>query len=335
MRITKDLLLKYAQETVKSRLRGEMDIHAVYLTGSVLSDSPLLGGTTDIDMVFVHKFQVTVPHECKRLTPEVSLDIVHKLREDYDEHRQLRLDPWMGYPLTNFHILLHDTDHWLEFIQAGVSADFHRPDNVLARVNTLFDEAREHWFTLTQSPQDLYTDWLQQYLETLALAANSVAGLIGPPLTRRRFLMDFNERVQTLGVSKVLAGFIGLLGFADIQKDSLVEWTDAFENDLDFIAENDTAPVHLLSCRHRYYIDSIMALTESSSPEQALWPLLRTWLDVRRASLKPLPESEVWEKFLDALGLTSETRSQKLEALDAYLDTLELMIETWARTYES
>ena len=35
MRITKDLLHKYAIETVKQRQRSEPDLHAVYLTGSV------------------------------------------------------------------------------------------------------------------------------------------------------------------------------------------------------------------------------------------------------------------------------------------------------------
>jgi len=334
MRITQELLLKYAQETVKRRLRGEMDLHAVYLTGSVLSDSPLLGGTTDIDMVFVHKFQVTDARECKKLTPEISLDIVHKLRNEYEAHKQLRLDPWVGYPLTNYHILVHDTDHWLEFIQSGVSANFHQPDIVLARVNGMFGAARDRWFDLVQAPTEVYPDWLDQYLEILTLAANAVTGLIGPPLTRRRFLMDFSERVETLGIPKVLAGFTGLLGCSNLKKDNLVEWTDAFQKDLITLAENGSAPVHLLPCRHRYYVNAIRAMTESRSPEQALWPLLRTWLDVQKALQKTTPQSEVWEECLKSLSLTGETCSEKLEALDAYLDTLDLVIETWAKTYE-
>lgn len=335
MRITQDLLLKYAQDTVKRRLRGEIDLHAVYLTGSVLSDSPLLGGTTDIDLVFVHKFQVAVERECERLTPEVSLDIIHKLRDDYEEHKQLRLDPWMGYPLTKNHILLYDTDHWLEFIQSSVSANFHRPDIVLARVNAMFNEARDRWFDLMQSPPESYPDWLHQYLETLALAANAITGLIGPPLTRRRFFIDFTKRITALGIPKILAGFIDLLGFVNVQKDTLTGWTAALESDLDFISENESAPVHLLPCRHRYYIDSIRAIAENHSPEQAFWPLFRTWLDVQHSSPGPTPESDSWSNCLETLGLTHETCSQKLDALDAYLDTLELVIETWAKTYES
>lgn len=35
MRITKDLLHKYAKETVKRRQRSELDLHAAYLKGSL------------------------------------------------------------------------------------------------------------------------------------------------------------------------------------------------------------------------------------------------------------------------------------------------------------
>lgn len=335
MRITQDLLRKYAQETVKRRQRSELDLHAAYLTGSILGNSPLLGGTTDIDLVFVHKFNIPVERECERLTPEVSLDIVHKLREDYDQHKQLRLNPWMGYPLTNNHILVFDTEHWLEFIQAGVSANFHSGDNVLARVRSLFTAARDSWYALMQSPPESHTEWLHQYFETLSLAANAVAGLIGPPLTRRRFIMDFTERVETLGTPKVLAGFIGLLGYTDSQKDILLECISAFEGDLSFLVETAAPPVHLLPCRHRYYLDAIQALAESDLPEQALWPLLRTWLDVQIVSTKPSPGKGIWESLLQSLNLTKESCYQKIEALDAYLDSLEVVIESWANTYGS
>ena len=333
MRITQELLLKYAQETVKRRQRGEMDLHAAYLTGSVLSDSPLLGGSTDIDLVFVHKFQIRVARECERLTPEVSLDIHHKLREGYDEHKQLRVDPWMGYPLTKNHILLFDTDHWLEFIQAGVSANFHRPDNVLARVNTMFSAARDNWFDLMQSPPMTHHEWLHQYFDTLELAANAVAGLIGPPLTRRRFLIEYAQRLDNLGVPKVFAGFVGLLGFNPTQQDNLAEWTTVFESDLLSLAENESVPMNLKPCRHHYYTNAIRTLSASDSPEQALWPLLLTWLEVHLASSKPTPGVKIWESCLESLNLTEKAYSQKIEALDAYLDTLEVVIEAWADAY--
>ncbi len=90
MRITNSMLHKFAQETVSQRVRTEPDLHAAYLTGSLLGESPLLGGTTDIDLVLVHKYQAPVEREVQALTPEVSLDIYHKTKIEYDEHRQFR-----------------------------------------------------------------------------------------------------------------------------------------------------------------------------------------------------------------------------------------------------
>ncbi|MFN2302685.1 MAG: hypothetical protein ACK2TV_03045, partial [Anaerolineales bacterium] len=189
MRFTRSILHQYAQETVRQRERTEPDLHAAYLVGSLLDPEPLLGGTTDIDVILVHKYQAPVERETLAITPEVSLDLFHRTRNDYEQHRQFRRDPWMGYPLTFNHILLFDTDHWLEFIQASVSAEFHRVDNVLARVNTLSSTARASWFTLIQNTTLPHQEWLRNYLEILSLAAIAIAGLIGAPLTTRRFLV--------------------------------------------------------------------------------------------------------------------------------------------------
>ncbi len=333
MRITQELLLKSARETVKQRQRSEPDLHAAYLTGSVLGDSPLLGGVTDIDLVLVHKYQIPMEREALALTGDVSLDILHKRQEDYSQHRQLRQDPWMGYPLTRNHILLFDSAHWLEFIQASVSADFHRPDNVLARVQSFLNAAREGWFSLVQTPPDTHSEWLDRYLENLALAANAIAGLLGPPLTTRRFLVTFNQRVHTLGVPNLLAGFLGLLGFSEEDRGALTRWLEGCESDFDHLLETAVPPTHLTNCRKRYYLEGMRALIEGETPDQALWPLIRIWLDLQLAMPKPSPGLEAWQDCLTALNLTEAQSDQKTEALDAYLDTLEINLESWAEIY--
>ncbi len=333
MRITNSMLHKFAQETVSQRVRTEPDLHAAYLTGSLLGESPLLGGTTDIDLVLVHKYQAPVEREVQALTPEVSLDIYHKTKIEYDEHRQFRKDPWMGYPLTFNHILLFDTDHWLEFVQSSVSAHFHHGDNVLARVSKLSSAAREQWFSLLRNPAQTYLEWLNRYMEVLSLAANSVAGLIGPPLTRRRFLIAFKNCADALGVPKIVMGLYGLLGLSPDQEEALGPWIDAFQQDFDHLQETGTPPVHLSPCRRAYYFDAIEALAASDDPLQAGWPLLHTWLDIRLTSPKSLPGDEAWQNCLETLELTEESAEQKIEALDAYLDSMDLVIENWSNKY--
>ena len=333
MRITKDLLHKFAQEVAKQRQHDEPDIHAAYLTGSLLSDQPLLGGATDIDMVLVHKYQAPIERETQSLTQEISLDIVHKKQEDYEQYRQLRQDPWVGYPLTHYHILLFDTDHWLEFLQASISADFHKPENVFARVNALSNAARTNWFELVQSDFETHLSWLNCYMESLALAANAVCGLIGPPLTTRRFMMTFQERVEDLGVPHLLAGLTGLLGYSEESESTLSEWVNTFEIDYMNIQNTSTSPPHLSSCRQGYYVDALQSLVQSGDPKQALWPLLRTWLDLQLLPGGTSQDLNGWKACLTELNLTETQTSQKAEALDAYLDTVEVVIESWSKAY--
>ena len=333
MRITKELLHKFARETVKQRQRSEPDLHAAYLTGSVLQESPLLGGITDIDLVLVHKYQTPVVRETLALTGDISLDIFHKRQEEYEQHRHLRQDPWMGYPLTHYHIRLFDTNHWLEFIQSSVNADFHRPDNVLARVNLFLNAAREGWFSLIQTPSESHVEWLNQFLMVLAHSANAIAGLIGSPLTTRRFLLTFNQRVHTLGVPQLITGFLGLLGFSEENRGSLAAWHAGCEKDYRHMLETSVPPTHLTKCRQRYYLEGIRALIQGETPDQAIWPLLRIWLDLHRTMPEPSPGREAWKDCLSSLNLTETQTDQKTEALDAYLDTLEINLETWAEIY--
>ncbi len=69
----------------------------IYLTGSLLSGSPLLGGTTDIDLVFVHTSTPAFPREeVVRLSDEVHLDIAHFSQTIFHQPRHLRVDPWVG-----------------------------------------------------------------------------------------------------------------------------------------------------------------------------------------------------------------------------------------------
>jgi hypothetical protein len=330
MRLTDDLLHKFALDAVKTRSRNEPDIHAAYLTGSILTNEALLGGAADIDIVLIHRYQITTEREVEAITPEVSLDIQHVLKDAYEPHRKLRQDPWLGYPLTQPKIMLHDTNHWFEFIQAGVSADFQSAENVLARSNLQLTAARENWMKLLKSAPKSQVLWIQQSLNILALAANAVAGLIGPPLTTRRFLVNFREQALTLGAPAVLADFIGLLGNLEVSQEQLRNWTDAFDGELSK-ASGQPLPVDLHPCRHAYYLNAIRALMLGDAPEEALWPLLKAWTDLNSAV--STPPSEAWLDCLDALQLNKEHLDQKAEALDAFLDNVELVLETWANTY--
>ncbi len=333
MRITKDLLHQFATDTVKQHRRSEPDIHAAYLMGSLLSETPLLGGTTDIDLVLVHKYYAPTERETASLTPEVSVDILHKTLADFEEPRQFRQNAQIGYPLTYNHILLYDSDHWLEFLQSCVTAGFHRADNVLARVNVMLASARDLWRGLYTLPEENHLVWLDQFLRSLALSADAIAGLIGPPLTTRRFMTTLNQRMEELGTPDAWDGFCGLLGCLGELDHKYRDWIDAFEKDLVHLADTISPPPHLAPCRQNYYVHGIRALAQNEGHNNPVWPLLRTWLDIQLALPEQSPGYETWQDLVSTLNITQDVREGKTRALDAYLDRIEVLIEAWSDAY--
>ncbi len=333
MRIKKEFLLKAARDIVTQRTRSEPDLHAAFLMGSILEDEPLLGGTTDIDIMFVHKYFAPFERETLPLIPELSLDIYHKTLDDYGQLRDLRKDAWMGYPVTNTQIILLDTDHWLEYVQSSVGAEFHRSDNVQARVHTLLSAARNGWLKLIQDEANNPLQWLDTFLNALALGAHAISGLIGPPLPTRRFSVKLKEQTENLGVPAVWTGFCGLLGCLAMGEFDEEPWLSAFEEDFNHITETTSPPVHLSACRQAYYFRGLRALSNSDDSITTVWPLLRTWLDIQLALPAPSPRFEDWSHFIESLNLTEAFHDNKVEALDSYLDSLEILIESWAETY--
>jgi hypothetical protein len=333
MRITAESLLKIAGDYVSRRTRQERDLLAVYLAGSLLTDNPVLGGTADIDLFFVHINPPAVEREVERLTDDVHLDINHSSRDLYRNTRSLRLDPWLG-PLINQCKILHDPQHFLDFTQAGVRAQFDRPDNVAARSRRLYEQARQAWLGFQLQPPESGARGLSAYLQTLSNTANAVALLIGPPLTERRFLLQFSERAAALQRPGLYAGLLGLLGVPHTNVDLLRGWTQAWQNDfrkLHSLSEPDL-PVNLHPARLNYYLRSFEAFLEHELPNAAaLWPMLVTWTKMAALLQAHSAPAASWEDALSTLGLGGEALSERLEALDAYLDSVEETIENWAQ----
>jgi hypothetical protein len=134
MRINREILLRVARETAQKRAMSDPELVAAYLTGSLCSEAPFLGNATDVDIVFVHQEPQKVRREILPLTADVHLDIVHNPRSLYEKPKELRIDPWLGPELYD-PIPLYVTQHFFEFVQAGVRAEYHDPANVMARAS--------------------------------------------------------------------------------------------------------------------------------------------------------------------------------------------------------
>lgn len=330
MRITREKLLKLAQTQVALRVMQNRRLICIYLTGSMLDESPLLGGSADIDLFFVHDTPPPQPREIVPLSEEVHLDIAHVSQEQFQQPRSLRRDPWLGGYLCQNPIVLHDRGHWFEFVQAGVCAHFYRPENVLLRVQPLLDSARQGWLELHGGGISDFAEQMGRYLQALEQTGNAIACLSGPPLTERRFLMQFPQRTRAIGRPELSAGLVSLLsGGAELPaEEEAPRWFGAWQTALADAGSTNTCPLALHPARLAYYTRAVQALW-AEMPAAALWIVLRTWC----AALRCLPDGHSARPALETLcaELSLNPLQERLEALDVYLDTVEEIIERWAK----
>lgn len=331
MRITRDTLLKIARDTAAQRVKVTRRVLCIYLTGSCLQGEALLGGSSDIDLVMVEDGQPLQAREIVRLNDEISLDIAHYAQDDFSHPRQLRVNPWLGPILYNKPLVLHDSNHWFDYIQASTGAQFLQPDNVLARARQLAETARQGWLdlslgTLSDHPRRVYA-----YYKALENAGNAIASLSGVPLTERRFLLQIPQRaaaIQQTDLSAVLMNLAG--GNTEVSDADWHSWASAWEAALAAVATTASCPVRLQPARKDYYTRAAASLWEAH-PIAAFWILARTW----SLAAAHLPEGSEHRSAMDpvlhAVGLDEEHIEARLEGLDACLDRVEEALDHWAQ----
>ncbi len=326
MRITRETLIRIAKETAQKRALADRGLVAAYLTGSLLGPDPFLGSTTDIDIVFVHAGEPEVRREIQAVTAEVHLDIRHNPRREYDKPKELRLHPWLGPELYD-PMPLYVTQHFFEFVQAGVRDRFLEPASVLARSRLTAEHARQIWSGL-QSDQKSGPEFLLDYLRAVSHAANAVALLSGLPLAERRFLLQFPPRAEAVGRPGMAAGLLGLLGGGHLEvgvlSGFLSEWEKAF---LD-AAGRPGVDARIAAPRLGYYRRAFEALLAGDSPQAIWWPLLFTW--TLAASVLPPTRQSKWGSACEQAGLAAESLPERLNALDFFIDSLDELLDDFA-----
>ena len=330
MRVNRATLLKIANDTTKRSARQDRSIFGAYLCGSLLGDRYLIGGTTDIDLTFIHTGPVEKPREIIRLTDEIHLDIAHYDQKSFRDPRQLRVDPWLGPTIFDCQVL-YDPQHFVDFTQASVRGQFHRADYVLERSRKGVDAARKIWFAFYRDvPDEPSAVDILEYLNALKFAVNCIASLGGAPLTDRGLAVNFADRSAILGYPGLHSGLLGLLGAPQVSPDQLSGWIGDWEQAYKAQAvDNGLCKLHLH--RLHYYRQAIESLITHQNPENALWPLLYTWTQ----AITQLPEGknyqEPWNRAGQQLELLGAEFSDRVTALDAFLDSVEEILENYAR----
>ncbi|OGO63078.1 MAG: hypothetical protein A2029_15085 [Chloroflexi bacterium RBG_19FT_COMBO_47_9] len=329
MRINQNMLLKLASDTVSKYVDADRTLLAVYLQGSLLGDSPLIGNTADIDLFFIHTNEVAHDREIVRISDEVHLDISHHTHMLYRQPRELRVHPWLGPAIYDCKIM-YDPQHFMDFVQASVRGQFTSAGNVLARVRRQAGHAREIWESFYTHPNPPSPQDASLYLHALEHAANAVASLSGQLLTERRFLLDLPTRVEAVGKPGLYAGFLGLLGSSLVDAKTIRAWFPEWQSAYHALPTS-TAPMRLHPHRWFYYAHAVDAILNNPAPQDAIWPVWRTWTHAICALPADMPQRTDWQKAGEHLGLLGASFAEKVAGLDAYLDMVEELIDTWAR----
>ncbi len=331
MRVTRESLIRIAKETAQERAYNDRDIIAAYLTGSLVSKEhdPLLGGTADVDIIFVHNSEPKHRREFVKLTPDFHVDIGHRAKAEFKRPRELRLDPWLGWEMYD-PMLLFEREKFFEFVQAGLRAgfEFNAPAPALHRSRLLLKDARAIWRELLDIGDPVQPKDVQQYMRSLYHAVNAVAELSGPPLAERRVMLDFASRAEAASRPGMAAALVGLLGASELDSSVMNEWLGQWKSDFETACASRGVETRIHPARMNYYFKAMEAMLGGDHPKAALWSLLRTWTFA--AEVLAENSLDAWRAACGQLGLGWMGFDQRVSALDHFLDEVEALLDDLA-----
>ncbi len=329
MRVTRESLLRIAKETAQERAYNDPDIVAAYLTGSLLNVEPMLGGTADIDIVFVHKHTPVRVRDFVKLTPDFHLDISRRTKDEFKSPRELRGDPWMGYEMYD-PILLYEREKFFDFVQASLRAgfDFEQPPLMLQRCRKMLSHARQNWMDLMDVGETIGPKEIRKYMKSLFHAVNTVAELSGPPIQERRLLLEFPARAEAIQKPGMAAGAFGLIGANNVNANKMKSWISDWKSAFTTASESSDVDGRIHPARLNYYEKAIQAMLEGENPLAALWPLIHTWT----LAMEGLNGDHLnfWLSAVRELGLLGAGFEEHVQGLDQYIDGIEILLDELA-----
>lgn len=326
MRVTRESLLRIAKETVQERAYNDSNIIAAYLTGSLLTNDPMLGGTADIDLVFVHKDEQKIKREFKKLTPDFHLDIIHRSKDKFKSPRELRSSPWLGYEMYD-PMLLYEREKFFDFVQASLRAgfEFEQPAFTLQRCKTLLTDARNLWLEFSEFNGTPTPIEIKKYLGSLFYAINAVAEINGPPIYARRLLLEFPARAEAVQKQNMVATAYQLIGANKVEAEQIKSWLSDWKSAFKLASEKPNVDSRIHITRVNYYEKAIKAMLDGETPLSSLWPVLQTW--TLSSEVLNGDHLKFWQNACNALGLLGDGFLEHVQGLDHFLDEIEILFE--------
>jgi hypothetical protein len=329
MRTTKEMLLRLARDTAAINANQDHSIVCIYLTGSLVTENPFIGGTTDIDLFYVHTEKPAQPREIRYLSDDVTLDIAHVEQSLYQLPRHLRADAWLGPFLCAKPKVLFDTRHWFEFTEASVGAQFYRPEYMLERARPLIAAARQIWMGFHLSPPEITPAHVNDYLHCIELAGNSLALLSGAPLPMRRFFLDLPVRTQVINRLDLFDSFTSMVLPENMKELDRENWMTDWMELVGIAAASKDCPPILSKSRKNYYLKAVESLWQEY-PAAAAWIMMHIWN--KSASLLVDQEKYManWKNACSAFLQIDENFETVLEKVDHLLDAVEETLDIFS-----
>jgi hypothetical protein len=202
----------------------------------------------------------------------------------------------------------------------------------MQRARTLFDQSRQTWMGLQAITAAIGPNVVASYLQAVENAANAVASLNGEPLTERRLLLEFPQRAEALGKDRMYVAIVGLLGGNRVDPEQIRAWIPAWSATYDAIPD-EARPVRLHAYRKDYYLRAFEAILGSGEEKAVLWPLLNTWTLAASVLSASNPVFQGWRDACQELELLSSDLTDRIAALDAFLDQVDEVLTNWKQEY--
>ena len=327
MKLTNDLLQKIALDFVKEKAANDYAVKAVGLFGSVLKEDAIVRNSADVDLMIWESYG-SQRREIVELTEDVHLDIEYFSVDDFQQTVELRSMPYKGYLVYGCKPL-HDPDHVLDFVQAGVRGNFFETENVMARVDTLLSGARDRWLKYQMTHNVSAELFAQFYFEMLHDVLQSVVLYEDQPLGVRRMLIEFPDYAKKAGDVSLFADVLGLLGVAGMDLTILRNWLNDWSEDYDAVQSLPTINPSIDAIKKNYYFKSMEDQLDSDVPLTAAWTMLFTWVEMATFAEQRGFDGLHWGEVAKTLGFVESEFGIKMKAMDAFLDKVEAIFVTW------
>ena len=131
---------------------------------------------------------------------------------------------------------------------------------------------------------------------------------------------------------RMFAAVTGLLGGHRVEDEQIQSWLPAWSATYDAIPE-EARPARLHIYRKDYYLRAFEAIIGSGNTKAILWPLMNTWTLAASALSASNPAFQGWRDACQDLELLSSDLSDRVAALDAFLDQVDEVLENWEQDY--